>query len=225
MCKVRCYHEKVILLPFGDQRHIRDLLSRLAELVAADREENSPWFCPAAISLHQYRQQLVPKASRRLNLLTFDDLVASAMAAVPGVTGISGSLATEIIREILGQKAGELPALGSLGAREIAAELTYALGQLRREKLVPSDLESNREAQVVTDLAAVWREYLAYLRNNRLADIEHQYALAVEAMSNLPWLAQVRQLHLCWFFDFEPLQQDILRAVSAVVPRSRCGCP
>lgn len=217
--------KKVILLPFGDQGHIRDLLSRLAELVAAGREEEFALVLPSSHLLHQYRQQLVHKASRRLNLLTFDDLVASAMAAVPGVTGISGPLATEIIREILRQKAGELPPLGSLGTREMAAELTYALGQLRREKLTPSDLESNREAQVVTDLAAVWREYLAYLRNNRLADIEHQYALAVEAMSNLPWLAQVRQLHLCWFFDFEPLQQDILRAVSAVVPEVTVWLP
>ncbi|MGI6362618.1 MAG: hypothetical protein ACOX21_02355 [Bacillota bacterium] len=44
-------------------------------------------------------------------------------------------------------------------------------------------------------------------------------------MSNLPWLAQVRQLHLCWFFDFEPLQQDILRAVSAVVPEVTVWLP
>lgn len=109
--------KKAILLPFGDQGHIQDLLSRLAQLVVDGREEEFAMVLPTNHLLHQYRQRLVPKASRRLNLVTFDDVVASAVATIPGVTGISGSLAAEIIREILGQKSGALPALGSLGAR------------------------------------------------------------------------------------------------------------
>lgn len=217
--------KKVYLLPFGDQGHIQELLSQLAELVVEGKEEGFALVLPTSHLLHQYRQRLVPKASRRLNLVTFDELVASAIAAVQGISEISGSLATEIIRDILGENAGNLPTLGSMDTREMAAELTYALGQLRREKLVPQDLENDKGSQVVLDLAVVWREYLAFLRSHRLADIEEQYTIAAKSLAKLPWLAKVRQLHICWFFDFEPLQLEILQAVCAVVPEVSIWLP
>ncbi len=213
--------KRVVLLPFGDQGHIDALLTELADLVEQGRESEFAMILPTSQLLHDYRRRLVRKASRQLNLTTFDELVAAALQAAGNkVTGISGQMATEIISDILQEKAAELPALGRCSSREMASELAFCLGQLRRAKAVPEDLATliREEDQVLADLAVVWQEYLSFLRSRSLADLEEQYRLAVQALSGVPWLQKVRQLHLCWFFDFEPQQLDILRAVCALVP-------
>ena len=213
--------QEVILLPFGDQGHIDDLLTELSALAEQGREEEFALILPTSQLLHAYRRRLVQRASRQLNLTTFDELVAAALQASGNkVIGISGEMATEIIWDILRDKAAELPALGRSCSREMAADLVFGLGQLRRAKAVPPDLMPaiGEKDQVLADLALVWQDYLSFLRSRGLADIEEQYCLAAHCLSAVPWLGQVRQLHLCWFFDFEPLQLDILQAVCALVP-------
>lgn len=208
------------MLPFGDQGHIDDLLSELSELVEQGREEEFALILPSSRLLHAYRHRLVQRASRQLNLTTFDELVAAALEASGNkVTRIPGQMATEIIWDILRAKAAELPALGRSGSREMAADLVFALGQLRRAKTVPADLMPAIQGdQVLADLAVVWQEYQSFLTRRGLADIEEQYSLAAPCLSEVAWLRKVRQLHLCWFFDFEPLQLDILQAVCTLVP-------
>lgn len=214
--------KEIVMLPFGDQGHMDVLLSELAELAERGREEEFALILPTGQLLHAYRRRLVRKACRQLNLTTFDELVTSALQR-PGrkVKGLSGQAVNEIIRSILAHRAAELPALGRYSSsREMAAELAFCLGQLRRAKLAPEDLAPAIQAgdQVLADLSKVWREYLSYLRARDLADIEEQYCLAANILSQVHWLQKVRQLHICWFFDFEPLQLDILQAVCDLVP-------
>jgi RecB family exonuclease len=207
---------EAVLLPFGDRSHIDCLLERLARLVEEGREEEFALLLPSRHLLHAYRHRLVSRASRRLNLTTFDDLVAAALAGSgQKVVGMGRRLVEEVLWEILEKNAPGLPLLTRGASRERAGEVAYALGQLRRAKAAPADLGPD---PLLAELARVWREYEVFMRQRGLADIEEQYALAGKGLGAIPWLGPVRELHLCWFFDLEPLQLDILAALSRLVP-------
>lgn len=212
--------KELVLLPMGDQSHVDALLGRLGGLVEGGREGEFALILPSAHLLHQYRLRLVRTAARRLNLITFDDLVKAALkAAYPEIRELDGTTATEIIADILARWAGELPSLGRYaGSRGMARELIYALGQLRRANLTPLQLASALEVNpdpVLSDVLKIWQEYQAFMRAKGLADIEEQYVLAADQMAATPWLKKVREFHICWFFDFEPLQLAIVDKLPA----------
>lgn len=212
--------KEVVLLPMGDQSHIDSLLDRLGDLVEAGREEEFALLLPFAHLLHEYRLRLVRRAARRLNLLTFDDLVAAALEiANPGIQELDEATATEIIIEIMARRAGDLPGLGRYaGSRGMARELNYALGQLRRAGVTPSQLTGALKANpdpVLSDVLIIWQDYQAFMRAKGLADIEEQYALAAATLAGIPWLKEVREFHICWFLDFEPLQLAIVDKLPA----------
>lgn len=207
---------QVILAPFGDQGQMNELLAQLAQLVEEGREEQFAMILPSRQLLHTYRHRLVRKASRCLNLTTFDELVTASLTnSEQKITGINGRLAAAIIKDILAAEAANLSMLGVGDPGEMAVEIVYALGQLRRAKAVPADLG---QESVMVDLARVWEEYQAFLRARALADIEEQYALAADLLPGVPWLQRLKQLHFCWFSDFEPLQLDLLAALCRLVP-------
>lgn len=210
---------EIVLLPFGDQGHIDALLIELAGHVTAGKEEEFCLLLPTRHLLDAYRRRLVPVASRRLNLLTFDDLVAAALAAVNArAADVAPQMAAEITLNILKQRAADLPILGNWVSREMAAEIYHALTQLRRAKLTAAEITATGE-QVLADLALVWAEYEEFLATNGLADIAKRYSQAAGSLAAVPWLQKVEQLHLCWFFDFNPLQLAILQALLAIVPK------
>ena len=69
---------------------------------------------------------------------------------------------------------------------------------------------SPKPGSLLGDVLRVWEEYLAFMHSRGAADLEEQYLLAAPHLAEIPWLKEVRELHLCWFFDFEPLQMNIL---------------
>ena len=212
--------KEAVLLPFGDKTHIEDLLGRLAKLVTEGREEEFALLLPTSRLLHEYRHRLVRNVSRKLNLTTFDDLVAGALIhSEPKVTEIDARTAKAVVSQILAARTGVLPALGRYaGSRAMAATLVYVLGQLRRAKISIAELAQAGGAlgdQVLSDLLAVYEEYQAFLEERGLADIERQYQLAAESLPAVPWLRKLKQVHVCWFFDFEPLQLDILASLAS----------
>jgi len=207
--------KEVVLLPLGEQSHIDALLSRLAGMVEAGREGEFALLLPSAQLLHQYRHRLVCTAARQLHLTTFDELAAEALAAAGlKITEVDGCTATEIIARILEDQAGVLPRLGRYaGSRAMARELAYALSQMRRSMLTPGQLKAalvQNPDPLLGDVLRVWEEYLAFMHSRGAADLEEQYLLAAPHLAEIPWLKEVRELHLCWFFDFEPLQMNIL---------------
>lgn len=207
--------KEVVLLPLGDQSHIDALLDRLGNLVAAGREREFALILPSAQLLHEYRSRLVRTASRQLNLTTFDELVAAALkASQASISGIDGCTVGEILAQVLRDRAEDLLALGRYaGSRGMARQLAYALGQLRRAKVSPLDLEAALGLSpdpILSDVLTIWQDYLDFLQVHNLADLEEQYALAAEGLTCVPWLQRVREVHVCWFFDFEPLQLDIV---------------
>lgn len=207
--------KKVVLLPMGDQGHIDALLEHLGNIVEAGREDEFAMLLPSAQLLHEYRHRLVRSASRRLNLTTFDNLVADALAASAArISGLSSNAVTEIIFNILTSRTEDLPKLGGYArSRGMARQLAYALGQLRRASISPEKFEAALALSpdpILKDVLIAWQDYQAFLRDKSLADIEEQYALATNTLAFIPWLTCVREVHVCWFFDFEPLQQEIL---------------
>lgn len=206
---------KVVLLPFGDREHVDNLLQKLGELVEEGKEEEFALILPSRQLLHQYRNRLVKKASRRLNLVTFDELVTEALAAQPEpIEMISSQVATEILISIIQHKAEELPTISRVRPGDIATELVYALGQLRRGGKIPEDLLALTDRdQVLEEMAFLWRQYEDFLRQKKLADLEEQYLVARSAIPHIPWLTRVGQLHFCWFSDFDSIQLGIIDAL------------
>src|SRR5690554_4671496 len=210
--------KEIVLLPLGDKSHIETLLERLQCLVGQGREREFALLLPTRQLLHSYRHKLVKKASRALNLKTFDDLVADTLQATGGEPSPLSALAVEeLVRQIMATLALDLPALGSYAqSREMVQSLVYALGQLRRANMTPEELEQScSKDQVVQDLIVIWREYQARIRRDKLADIEEQYVQAAEALPRWPGLRYLKEIHVAWFFDFEPLQLEILAGLGA----------
>lgn len=206
---------EVVLLPMGDQSHIDNLLERLGVLVDSGREGEFAMILPSSHLLHRFRHRLVQTASRQLNLTTFDDLVAAAQKYSGSATsGLDGTTVTEILADIIEKRAKELSKLGRYaGSRGMAQELAYVLAQLRRGKVSPCNLQAALEHNpdsILADLLIIWQDYQSFLQARNLADLEVQYALAAGNLSFIPWLRAVREIHVCWFFDFEPLQTEIL---------------
>lgn len=207
--------KEVVLLPFGDQSHIDTLLERLGTMVEEGREGEFAMLLPSAQLLHGYRQRLVRTASRQIHLTTFDELVAAALTSTgTDVSKITGTMVTEIMAYILTTRANDLPMLGGYAdSRNMARELAYALGQMRRANISPGELETALAESldpVLADVLTVWRDYQTFLTAEKLADIEEQYVRAARSLAAIPWLREIREFHVCWFFDFEPLQQEIL---------------
>lgn len=209
--------KEMVLLPVGDQSHIDTLLQRLNILVEQGREREFALLLPTSQLLHEYRERLVKTACRHLQLTTFDDLVTDAMKfGAPGVSSIDGETITEIIAQILRARAEDLPSFGRYAnSRGMARDLAHVLGQIRRANITSESLAgSARTDQVLAELLLLWQDYLAFLQKRKLADIEAQYNLAAKCLSSVPWIQGVREFHVCWFLDFEPMQLKILDCLS-----------
>lgn len=206
------------LLPFGDTGHIEKLLCQLGALAAKGKEREFALILPTRQLLDLYRRRLVTSACRRLNLDTFDELAAAALAILPNkIKPLSAQAATEVMTDIVHKNADALQGLKGLNPPEIAEDLIYAIGQLRRELKTPADLAVGaQEDPALADLALLWRGYVGYLKANRLADIEEQYALAAGEAANIPRLQEIRQLHICWFSTFEPLQLAVIKGLCSL---------
>ena len=212
--------KKVVLLPFGEQSHIECLLENLGNLVDQGREREFALLLPTSHLLHEFRHRLVKTASRQLNLTTFDDLVADTLrSSETTVQSLEGQGIGEAFRQILQAKSGQLPKLGRYsGSRDMAQTIAYVLGQLRRAGAASKDLAQGIKDQddpVAADLLTVWREYDSFLAERGLADIEEQYVLARQLIPGSKALRSLKQVHICWFFDFEPLQLGILDSLAA----------
>lgn len=208
--------KKAILLPLGDSAHMAKLTDELGVLVDQGREREFAVLLPTSHLLHQFRHRLVKRAARRLNLTTFDELVAESLENADLENSLDANGIAEVVRDIL---VGQGFSLGKTNARSMAQALAYTIGQLRRAGISQGDLAvAARTDAVLGELVQVWQQYDHFLATKNLADLEQQYILAREHLAKLTWLKDVKQLHICWFFDFEHLQRGILEALAEIIP-------
>lgn len=208
--------KEIVLLPLGDQSHIDKILDHLGDLVDSGREQDFALLLPTSQLLHAYRNRLVRTASRRLNLTTFDDMVAEAVLRANTQTiEMNAQTANALMAYILTEMSSELSSLSQYtDSRGVARELVRTVGQLRRANITTSNLAAAMESRgydvILSDLLKVWERYITLMNTHGLADIETRYQLAADNLNSVQWLKAVREFHICWFFDFEPMQLNIL---------------
>src|SRR5690554_705933 len=153
---------QIKLLPFGDHAHWDQLLQELASLVRARRQDEFLLLLPTGRLLHRSRQQLILRATRQLNLFTFDDIVHKTLARENLMT-VAGIARREMIKSALAKAAaeGQLTQLSSHAKSwGVAASLENALVELRRSKVGPP-VRCNDLAEDVLTVAKYYRSLLA----------------------------------------------------------------
>lgn len=200
------------MLPFGDHQHWDQLLQQLAALVQAGRQDEFLLLLPTGRLLHSSRQRLIVRATRQLNLFTFDDIVEKTLAR-ENLLAVTGIARRQLIKYAFAKAAadGKLnklsPHAKSWG---VAASLEHALVELRRRKVSPPA----RCTELTRDVLIVAEYYCRLLAEKNGADIEERYARATDLLPGAKWLRPVQQVHVAWFFDFEQIQLDLLAALA-----------
>lgn len=205
---------EVVLLPFGDRSHWERLLESLAQLVEAGRQQEFVVLLPTRQLLHRGRYKLVARASRQLNLFTFDDIVARTLVGKDRVL-VQGAARRQLIGHVLATAAarGELSVLTDYAqSRGVVASVEHVIVELRRAGVV--QLEKEPAAPLTKDVLTLAEGYRRLLQQLNATDIEENYFQAAELLPQAKWLAQVQQLFVGWFFDFEPIQLKLLAALA-----------
>ncbi|HEX7297329.1 MAG TPA: PD-(D/E)XK nuclease family protein [Pyrinomonadaceae bacterium] len=147
------------------------------------------------------------------------------------------SLISQVLAQL--QAAEQLKALAPLASREGCVNtISTLIGEIQRAGKSPDELkkiveerredlssESTGKSQIDYDneVALIYGAYADLLDRNQLTedDADQLRALHVlKGMAQLPWLSSVKLLILDGFFDFTPVQGEILRNLIPAIPET-----
>ncbi len=152
------------------------------------------------------------------------------------------SLISQILKQLA--KAGRLKAIGSLAHRDGCVNTVGNLiGEIQRAAKTPEEFDRIIQARSETSLqtfveghypqqdfdreiALIYENYYEALKHNHLTEEDADQLRALSVLRGewqgqhvvLPWLADTRLLVLDGFFDFTPVQGEILRELVPQVP-------
>ncbi len=131
-----------------------------------------------------------------------------ALAPLATRDGCVNTIST-LIGEI--QRAGKLP-----------DELTRIVEE-RRQDLSPESTTGKSQIDYDSEVALIYSTYAGLLERNQLTEDDADQLRALHLLKGqgqLPWLANVRLLILDGFFDFTPVQGEILRNLIPAIPET-----
>lgn len=150
------------------------------------------------------------------------------------------SLISQILIRL--RESGKLRAIGPLAGREGCVNtIATLIGEIQRAAKTPAEVSaiiSSRTEDLIprtgsqtdfdNEVALIYSTYVDLLRQNKLTEDDADQLRALQALRgdiddqkvHLPWLAEVELLILDGFFDFTPVQGEILRELIPRVPES-----
>lgn len=155
------------------------------------------------------------------------------------------SLVSQILLRLLAQ--GKLQAMAPLAAREGCVNtVTTLLGELQRAARTPAefaeivtaralDLElqtsterTNTQLDFDKEISLIYTAYTDLLNKNQFTEEDADQLRALSALRGdldgqhvqVPWLANVKLLIIDGFFDFTPIQGELLRQIIPRIPRT-----
>ena len=146
------------------------------------------------------------------------------------------SLVSQILMRLLAQ--GKLQAMAPLATREgCVNSVTKLLGELQRAARTPSELaeivaarafDQQKQIDFDTEISLIYSTYAKLLDDNRLTEEDSDQLRALSVLRGeldgqhvqIPWLDHVRLLIIDGFFDFTPVQGEILRHLIPRVPQT-----
>lgn len=171
-------------------------------------------------------------ACRGLSVFLFDELVKRLLAD-RGTARYDRTLIEDDAKYFLiEQVMSTLTAQGALRfMRDIALtpgcvqEMGDLIGELKRSDKRPEDfrqfLREFGGDYRDEDLAAIYEGYQQRLNARRLIDIDDAYGLVRDRLTRgdiPPWLARVEWLVIDSFFDFAPIQDELLKQLAGLIP-------
>ena len=146
------------------------------------------------------------------------------------------SLVSQILMRLLAQ--GKLQAMAPLALREGCINtVTTLLGELQRAARTPAELaeivaaralDQRKENEFDTEISLIYSTYADLLNRNQLTEEDADQLRALSVLRGeldgqhvqIPWLDNVRLLIIDGFFDFTPVQGEILRHLIPRIPQT-----
>ncbi|HEU4767060.1 MAG TPA: PD-(D/E)XK nuclease family protein, partial [Pyrinomonadaceae bacterium] len=158
------------------------------------------------------------------------------------------SLVSQILLRLLAQ--GKLQAMAPLATREGCVNtVTTLLGELQRAAKTPAELAeivlkrridlelktpARKEPGTFTqidfdnEISLIYSTYTDLLNNNQFTEEDHDQLRALSALRGeldgqhvqVPWLSNVKLLIIDGFFDFTPIQGELLRQIIPHIPQT-----
>lgn len=146
------------------------------------------------------------------------------------------SLVAQILARLLAD--GKLQAMAPLALREGCVNtVTTLLGELQRAAKTPDELAQILAARMIdfpteidfdTEVSLIYSTYTELLNQNQLTEEDADQLRALSVLRGeldgqhvqVPWLDNVKLLIIDGFFDFTPVQGEILRALIPRVPQT-----
>jgi ATP-dependent helicase/DNAse subunit B len=146
------------------------------------------------------------------------------------------SLVSQILMRLLAQ--GKLQAMAPLALREGCVNtVTTLLGELQRAARTPAEVaeivaarafDSQKPNEFDTEISLIYSTYAELLNKNQLTEEDSDQLRALSVLRGeldgqhvqIPWLDNVKLLIIDGFFDFTPVQGEILRHLIPRIPQT-----
>lgn len=184
----------------------------------------------ALVLVPNARQQTLFKnrmaVRQRTMITTFYTLAALIFrrAGYPRPQLLGGYARTRLVRDILASLAdgGKLPKYGQVATKPgFVAAVADLLNDLANADLSPEAVEGAARSSLDQELALVYRQYVMFQREHKLADLPRHLLMAAKLLEHDPSLLRGYSLLVADGFDqFTPIQQRMLRACAAALPRT-----
>lgn len=207
--------KKVYYGPFNNLKS-EELYKRVLDRVKNRDEDKFYYLFPNGKLLTTYRSRILDATGGflDLNLFTFDDVVKEILENENYIEideSIKTLLITNIVKDLklnYFRNISDLPGF--------IKTISNVIGDIKRSLVIPEKFIELAPDEIIYDeIGFIYSEYQKYLKKEDLVDKEGLYLLAIEKLkSDKDFLLGVEEIIIDQFYDFRPIELEILKEIS-----------
>lgn len=208
---------------FGEFKNVKkeELFTKAINKLKVNKGDKFYYLLPNGDLLTSYREKLINEVNScfEINLFTFDD-VANKILKGKGYLSIDSIWKSFIIKQVLDNlvREGEISYYKDVSKKQGFIEsLSFIIGEIKRSLVTPEQfLKNSPDTSKYEEIGMIYNEYEKYMEERNIIDKEGTYSKVLQILnSNKSNFEDVEFIIIDEFYDFRPIEREILKAMSA----------